>query len=357
MVSSLTYGHDATGNITGIWDDGVGIARGYDALNRLTFVGNPGDASYVSYTYDAVGNRQIETTNAGTRYFVTGVANRLEAIHQTDENGPLLATFEYDDNGAVTARRDGSGNLAYGLTRNDRGQVASATGPFGTSQYAYDPRGYRVRRTAAGAVQQYHLEGEHLESIYDGTGSLQAKFLRGSVIDEVVVGDYLDAAGRTTSYTFHHDALESVLALSGHAGSVEEKVTYAPFGGLVSQTGGSPSALRYTGREFDADTGLYYYRARYYDPDLGRFLSPDPLGFAGGDVNLYAYAGNNPLVASDPSGKCPTCIVGAIIGGVAGAVIARAGKLPNATAASIATSTLLGLEPARFRHGRRCRCA
>ncbi len=99
-----------------------------------------------------------------------------------------------------------------------------------------------------------------------------------------------------------HDALESVLALSGHAGSVEETFTYQPFGGVLTHWGETPNALRYTGRELDADTGLYYYRARYYDPDLGGFLSQDPLGFGGGDVNLYAYAGNNPLIASDPDG-------------------------------------------------------
>ncbi len=227
----------------------------------------------------------------------------------------MRLTFEPRGDGTVPPDR---AVIRHRLTRNDRGQVESATGPFGTSAYAYDPRGYRIRRTAGGAVQQYHLEGENLESIYDGTGSLQAKFLRGSVIDEVVVGDYLDAAGKTTSYTFHHDALESVLALSGHAGSVEEKVTYAPFGGVLAQTGESPNALRYTGREFDADTGLYYYRARYYDPDLGRFLSPDPLGLGGGDVNLYAYAGNNPLRFNDPKGQCPWC-VGAVVGAAIGA--------------------------------------
>ena len=74
-----------------------------------------------------------------------------------------------------------------------------------------------------------------------------------------------------TNYTYHHDTLQSVVGLSGHAGTVEETLRYEPFGELLSSTGSGPSTLRFTGREFDAETGLYYYRARYYDPEIGRF--------------------------------------------------------------------------------------
>jgi RHS repeat-associated protein len=77
---------------------------------------------------------------------------------------------------------------------------------------------------------------------------------------------------------------------------------YSAFGQSQPGTGASPSRLKYAGREDDG-TGLYYYRARYYDPVIGRFISEDPLGFAAGDVNFYAYVGNNPVNANDPSGK------------------------------------------------------
>jgi RHS repeat-associated protein len=308
VVSSLTYGYDPVGNIMSI-DDGSGpVPRGYDALHRLTSVATPGHQDYLAYSYDPVGNRLTETANAGVRHFVSGPANRLQEIRQTNAQGALLASFEYDDNGAVVERKDGQQNVVYALTRNDRGQVEAMSGPGGTVQLGYDPQGYRVRRTDASGVHAYHLEGEHMEAIYDGAGALEAKYLRGTVIDEVVAAFYVDGAGKETAYQYHHDALQSVLALSGHAGTVEETLTYAPFGQATGQTGTSPSRLRYTGREQDPETGLYYYRARYYDPDLGRFLSPDPLGFGGGDVNLYAYVGNNPLNANDPTGNCPSCI-------------------------------------------------
>jgi RHS repeat-associated protein len=79
-------------------------------------------------------------------------------------------------------------------------------------------------------------------------------------------------------------------------------VTYSAFGAMLSETGTSPNRLKYTGREDDG-TGLYYYRARYYDPETGRFISEDPLGFGARDVNFYAYVGNNPVNFNDPSGK------------------------------------------------------
>jgi RHS repeat-associated protein len=78
-------------------------------------------------------------------------------------------------------------------------------------------------------------------------------------------------------------------------------VTYSAFGAMLSETGTSPNRLKYTGREDDG-TGLYYYRARYYDPEIGRFISEDPLGFGARDVNFYAYVGNNPVNGNDPSG-------------------------------------------------------
>ena len=79
---------------------------------------------------------------------------------------------------------------------------------------------------------------------------------------------------------------------------------YGAFGNVVVET--NPSAgdrFKFTGREFDATTGLYYYRARYYDPALGRFTSQDPLGFGAGDANLYRYGSNDPLRYTDPTGK------------------------------------------------------
>ena len=95
--------------------------------------------------------------------------------------------------------------------------------------------------------------------------------------------------------------LHSTLALIDTGGSVQTNYTYEPFGKTIATGTVLPNAARYTGREDDG-TGLYYYRARYYHPELQRFISQDPLSYAGGDMNLYGYTANNPINFRDPSG-------------------------------------------------------
>jgi len=175
-------------------------------------------------------------------------------------------------------------------------------GRWNRTKFKYDAFGYRVRSVTAGGDRRYFLDGQHLDTVVDPQGNPQSKYLRGTVIDEVVNAYHFDANGNATSYTYHHDALQSVVGLSGHAGSVEETYRYGPFGDLLSAPGTTPNRMQFTGREFDSETGLYYYRARYYDPEIGRFLSEDPLGFGGGDLNLYAYVQSNPIISNDPRG-------------------------------------------------------
>jgi RHS repeat-associated protein len=97
------------------------------------------------------------------------------------------------------------------------------------------------------------------------------------------------------------DALGSSVALTDSTGTLQTQYTYEPFGNTTVAGATSTNPLQYTGRENDG-TGLYYYRARYYSPRLQRFISEDPIGFGGGDVNLYAYVGNDPVNAKDPLG-------------------------------------------------------
>ncbi len=101
--------------------------------------------------------------------------------------------------------------------------------------------------------------------------------------------------------TFLDDGLGSTLALTDSTGAVVTEYTYDPFGKTTFTGATSTNTFQYTGRENDG-TGLYYYRARYYHPGLQRFLSQDPIGFAGGDFNLYAYVGNDPANSYDPLG-------------------------------------------------------
>jgi RHS repeat-associated protein len=109
--------------------------------------------------------------------------------------------------------------------------------------------------------------------------------------------------GAAQTYYVASEAPGSVAGLIDTVGGLEAHYTYAPFGTLVDSAGAVSNILRFAAREYDGETGLYYNRARYYDPTVGRFVSEDPIGLAGG-VNEYAYAGNDPVNATDPSGTC-----------------------------------------------------
>lgn len=102
-------------------------------------------------------------------------------------------------------------------------------------------------------------------------------------------------------YYYHADGLGSVTAISDAARTVVQRYSYSVFG-QPRPTTDFRNSYQYTGREYDKETGLYYYRARYYDPIEERFIQKDPIGFAGGDVNLFGYVQNNPANATDPTG-------------------------------------------------------
>jgi len=101
---------------------------------------------------------------------------------------------------------------------------------------------------------------------------------------------------------YHQDGLGTVTELTDSNGSVAKAYAYDAYGNLLESPGTVEQPYTYTGREFDAETGLYYYRARYYDSMTGRFLQKDPIGLGGGDVNFYNYVRNNPPRLADPFG-------------------------------------------------------
>jgi RHS repeat-associated protein len=135
---------------------------------------------------------------------------------------------------------------------------------------------------------------------FDGSGALTYRYLYGPALDQLFAR--VDGAGSSTVW-YLGDRQGSVRQLVTTDGTVLDALTYDSYGNILSETNAAAGdRFKYTGREYDAVLGMYYYRARYYAPGVGCFTSEDPLGFAGGDTNLYRYVGNNPTNFTDPSG-------------------------------------------------------
>ena len=130
----------------------------------------------------------------------------------------------------------------------------------------------------------------------DANGTATARYKQGLGIDEPLARTVIGA-----TYFYQADGLGSITSLSSSTGTLPQTYKYDSFGNLTGSTGSVTNPFQFTARENDAETGLYYYRARYYDPSVGRFLSEDPIQFKGG-INFYAYVGNNAINYKDPSG-------------------------------------------------------
>nr|VFJ44556.1 MAG: RHS repeat-associated core domain-containing protein [Candidatus Kentron sp. FW] len=333
IIHAQHFQYDHMGNITGITDqDGQAVTYGYDSLYRLVSVDGPGSDGDRNFTYDHVGNRLTQVSATGTLAYLYDAGNRLQEVRQGSATGTLVASYRYDHNGSRVEKRDSTDVLvqAYGYDPKRRIKELTQGSSGVTHTYAYDPNDYRIRKAGPQGVNHYLLQAEHLEAIYDQDSQIKAKYLRGVVVDEIVNGyEYPDAGNEKTrvNLTFHHDHNKSVTGLSAHEGSILETIGYEAFGGVAESVGTSDNRLRYTGREQDTGTGLYYYRARYYDPEVGRFLTEDPLGFKAG-VNFYRYVENNPVNFNDPSGMIVPQLIGGAINAAAGIGINFLDKKP-----------------------------
>jgi RHS repeat-associated protein len=197
------------------------------------------------------------------------------------------ATLSYDANGNLI----GDGATTY--TWNARDQLVALAGAS-TASFAYDGLGRRQSKTVNGVTTAYLYDG--MNPIQEQAGAtIQANTLAGPGLDQWFARTQ---GGQTISYL--PDALGSTLALTNASQAITTSYTYEPYGQTTITGAAIGNPFGYTGRENDG-TGLYYYRARYYHPTLGRFVSEDPVGLRGG-YNLSAYVGGNPLNYVDPLG-------------------------------------------------------
>ena len=142
----------------------------------------------------------------------------------------------------------------------------------------------------------YLYDGMNVLEEVDNSGNVLARYTEGGM-DE----PFAELRSGTTSY-YEQDGIDSVTSLTNSAGALANSYTFDSFGKLTAFTGTLINPFQCTGREFDSETGLHFYRARYYDQTMGRLLSEDPLEFAGDGPNFYAYTLNNPVNYVDPMG-------------------------------------------------------
>ena len=306
--SQVTYTWDNADRLTQVAQGSAIVGFTYDNANRRATLTLP-NGIIATYTYDVASQlTQLSydngTTNVGTLTYDYDNAGRITSRAGTLFQSVLpaaVATTGYNAGNQLT--QWGSASPTYDLN----GNLTSD----GTNSYTWDARN---RLTALTGIASFVYDGSGrrqsltegsttLTSVYDrydpvqeqSGGSVPANLLTGLGIDE----RFARTESSSTS-TFLVDALGSTVALTDSSASVQTSYGYDPYG--VTSTSGptSDNFYQFTGRQSDG-TGLYYYRARYYNPNWGRFISEDPAGFRGGS-NLYRYVGNNPASRRDPLG-------------------------------------------------------
>ena len=174
--------------------------------------------------------------------------------------------------------------------------VSVAVPGTGTVSFKYDPFGRRIYKSSPTFTGIFVYDRDNLIETANASGTEVASYTHTRNIDEPLAE--LRSGG--ASY-YEADGLGSITSLSTSAGTIANTYTYDSLGNLANFTGTLRNPFQYTGREFDPETGLYYYRARYFDQNVGRFNSEDPIRFKGGN-NFYEYAYNNPVKVTDPRG-------------------------------------------------------
>jgi RHS repeat-associated protein len=281
-----TYVYDPAGTRTSKTDKRTSVTSSfsYDPLYELTQVVQ-GSTTAESYSYDAIGNR---LSSLGVSPYAYNTSNELTSYPGV--------TSTYDNNGNSLTKVTSAGTTGYSWDFENRLTTVTLPGSGGAVNFKYDPFGHRVQKSSSSGTTNYVYDGANVLEDVDGSGNVLARYVQSIGVDQPLA----ETRGSTTSY-YQADGLGSVTSLSNSSGALANTYTYDSFGMLTASTGTITNPYRYTGREVDSETGLDYYRARYYDPNSGRFISEDPISFGGG-ANFYEYVRNNPAKLIDPSG-------------------------------------------------------
>jgi YD repeat-containing protein len=254
---NFAYTYDNVGNRLSLTDNDGLRNYGYDNVYRLTNATNPNE----TYSYDPVGNRNplIQTYDAGNRLLDDGTY-----------------TYAYDHNGNMITKQNKTTLETTTYSYNSEDQLIGVATPTQTISYVYDALGRRIQKkivaNSSEIVVKYVYNGEDIIQELDQNNQVMATYVHGPSTDEPILVEK-----NSQKYYYISDSLGSITALVDQSGNIAQTYRYDSFGNILSTTGSLNQPYTYTGREYDEETGLYYYRARYYDAKIGRFLQEDPI--------------------------------------------------------------------------------
>ncbi|AXQ09235.1 RHS repeat-associated core domain-containing protein [Xanthomonas oryzae] len=310
--AQVLYSYDVGDRLTGISQGSESVSFAYDNANRLTSQTLPNQVQTV-YTYNNANQMtglawgkagQTALGSLGYGYDSIGQLVAQTGTHAPQALPPSSSGNVFDDNNrqtqasTVALSYDANGNLLSDGSRtyvwDDRDRLSQIQqGGTTIASFSYDALGRRISRSEAGTTTNYLYDGQNV--VQETQGSTVNPILTGLGIDQRYARN--DTGGRTYFLT---DMLGSTRLLTDAGGSAVQRYEYDPYGATSQTSTAYTNPYQYTGREKDIN-GLYYYRARYYRPDLGGFISEDPIQLAGG-VNQYMYVNGNPIINVDPFG-------------------------------------------------------
>ncbi len=310
IVSSFTYTVDNVGNRTAMTlANGDTVAYTYDKTYQLTGETRAGSLAYTqTYQYDPAGNRMALISNTHAITYTYDAADRLLA-----ERGARMVDYNWDANGNMIGRLAAGQMTIYTYDFEDR--MVGVTAPGLNARYTYDPFDRRTATQVNGVTARILYEeaglGANALAEYNGNGALQALYLNGLEIDWNIAV----TRGQNT-YTYLHDGLGSVRELADQHGLAINRYDYDAFGNQLVAAAAAPNAYTFTGRQWDEESGLYYYRTRDYMAETGQFVQKDKMAIQMSTVQnhpsqqigkywlaMYRYAGNNPISSTDPLGQ------------------------------------------------------